>query len=127
MCHPLRKIAAFSRPAWHNDISDCDTNARSTRIGIGIGHHVYSNTRIAKLLVVVFIVTGQQSDWGPSCVDTARYFKACELHYNHYCKTLNVCVPFISRGRRKRQNKGRKLQYYPSLRIATEKLQYAHH
>jgi len=42
----LRKIAAFSRPSWYNDISDWDTSARSTRIGIGIGRHVYSNTGI---------------------------------------------------------------------------------
>jgi len=33
---------------------------------------------IAKLLVVVVIVTSRQSDWGPACVDTACYFKACE-------------------------------------------------
>jgi len=47
VCHPLRKITAFSkRPAWYNDISGWDTNARSTCIGIGIGHCIHSNTRI---------------------------------------------------------------------------------
>jgi len=53
VCHPLRKIAAFSkRPAWSNDISGWDTNARSTRIGIGISRCVYSNTRIGSYCCV---------------------------------------------------------------------------
>jgi len=34
------------QPAWSNDISGWDTNARSTRIDINIGRCVYSNTCI---------------------------------------------------------------------------------
>jgi len=52
---PIAYIAAFSkRRAWSNITSGWDTNARSTRIGIG--RCVYSNTRIGSYPVRTRIV-----------------------------------------------------------------------